>query len=97
MRLEVLRAAPEKMERQCAELVKIADEYGYPTIDARNWVDDAEFWDGVHMQAIGAEHYSDRFRREALAPALAARIRPATPERTVTAEPVSRTEPTKAR
>jgi hypothetical protein len=91
MRLEVLRAAPEKMKRQCAELVRIAEEYGYPIIDARNWVDDADFWDGVHMQAIGAEHYSDRLRRDALAPALAARNRLTSPERTVPADPVSRT------
>jgi hypothetical protein len=88
---KVLQWAPGPMQRRCAELAKIADEFGMPTIDARNWVDDDDFADGVHMQALGAERYSDRFRRDALVPALAG-LHPRTAQPTVLAIPVSRRE-----
>ena len=89
---QIVRAvAPEMGERRFAELTKIGADHAVGVIDARSWLDDADFGDGIHLSPIGAEHYSARFGRDALTPALAG-LRgpsPGAPDRTVTATPVS--------
>jgi len=49
----------------------LARELAVPMIDARTWVDDDGFCDGHHVIMKGAEQYTERFAREALAPQLA--------------------------
>jgi hypothetical protein len=70
VRSEVLRVMPKLAELRAAELAAIAAECNVPSIDARRWLDDGDFFDAVHVQAIGVEHYSDRIGRDVLAPIL---------------------------
>jgi hypothetical protein len=46
-------------------------EWGVAVLDARTWVEEADFWDGHHLLASGARRFSERFAREVLHPALA--------------------------
>ena len=52
------------------EIRRAAGEFGARLYDARAWMDDAAFYDGHHLSAAGAECYTERFRREVLAPEL---------------------------
>ncbi len=57
-------AALDRLRRHCADLVA---EYGVPLVDCRAWFDDeALFWDGNHLQGVGAERFSRRFGTDCL-------------------------------
>src|SRR5262249_47575099 len=58
-----------------AFLADLSREFAVPLIDARSWVDDDGFWDGHHLEAGGAEVFTERFGREALRPLLSRRGR----------------------
>ncbi len=60
--------APVVAESQMNAVRDLAREVHVPLIDARDWVDDAGFWDGHHCNRSGAEQYTERFGREALEP-----------------------------
>ena len=49
---------------------QLTDQRGVRLFDARWWVEDPGFLDGHHLSRIGADQYTRRFRREALAPFL---------------------------
>jgi hypothetical protein len=66
---------------------RIADDFGLPVVDAREWVDDDGFFDGHHMTADGARRYTERFGREALP------LVPGIAREPVDAQPVSRARP----
>jgi hypothetical protein len=53
-----------------AQLRRLAREFDVSVHDARSWVPDGGFWDGHHLSVSGAERFTARFGREALAPAL---------------------------
>jgi hypothetical protein len=54
-----------------AELVRrLRNDAHVPVIDARDWLDDSEFFDQHHLLPHGATAFADRFRVEALQPAL---------------------------
>jgi len=59
---------PAATEAQLNAVRGLAHELGVPLIDARTWVDDDKFYDGHHVFVKGAEQYTERFAREALAP-----------------------------
>ena len=63
-----------------------------PVVDARDWVEETGFWDTHHLLAEGARCFTDRFGREALAPALdeLGRQRRAMPTELPLPTPVSR-------
>jgi hypothetical protein len=63
--------APTVAERLVDAVRTLAGERGVPVIDARAWVDDNGFYDGHHALVKGADQYTQRFAREALAPYLA--------------------------
>jgi hypothetical protein len=63
---------PAVEESQLSRVRDLARELAVPLIDARDWVEDAGFWDGHHAYARGADQYTDRFGHEALAPYLSA-------------------------
>jgi hypothetical protein len=54
-------------------LARLQAAWGVRVVDARAWVDDVGFWDMHHMLPQGARQFGERFAREVLAPALAAR------------------------
>ena len=53
-------------------LTNISTECNVPIVDARTWLPDADFYDGHHMFARGAEAFTDRLGREVVGPVLAA-------------------------
>jgi hypothetical protein len=54
-----------------AFLAGLSRDRGVPLIDARDWVEDAGFWDSHHLLPEGAAAFTARFEREALRPLLA--------------------------
>lgn len=52
------------------EIRRLAREFGVALYDARTWVGDDGFCDGHHLAADGADHYTERFGCEVLAPEL---------------------------
>lgn len=57
--------------RSPAELVhRLRSEAGVPVVDARDWLDDSLFFDQHHLLPHGAAAFANRFRVEALRPAL---------------------------
>jgi hypothetical protein len=64
---------PQAMAACAAVLARLKDGCAVQVVDARTWVDDDGFWDTHHMLPRGAHQFADRFAREVLAPALAAR------------------------
>lgn len=60
--------AREKFERFCGA---ISREYGVPVVDAREWLDDDDTYDGHHPLRRGAEKFTARLGREVLGPYLA--------------------------
>jgi hypothetical protein len=60
--------APEVAAKHLAAVTDLARAAGVPLIDGMAWVDDAGFYDGHHTFANGAVQFTERFRREALAP-----------------------------
>jgi Protein of unknown function (DUF1574) len=54
-----------------AEMMRrLREEVGVTVVDAREWVDDAGFYDNHHLLPPGAATFADRFRTDALEPAL---------------------------
>jgi hypothetical protein len=53
-----------------AYLARISREFHVPLIDARFWVDDADFWDSHHLLVGGATVFTRRFQTEGLQPFL---------------------------
>ena len=51
-------------------LRRLREEGGVPVVDARDWFDDSAFHDQHHLNPEGAKAFADRFRTEALKPAL---------------------------
>jgi hypothetical protein len=49
---------------------RLRDEVGVIVADAREWLDDAAFYDQHHLLPNGAKVFADRFRTDALEPAL---------------------------
>jgi hypothetical protein len=64
--------ADDRLERYLAEL---CGEGRAKLVDARRWVDDADFTDSHHVLPRGAEIFSNRFQAEVLRPVLAERQR----------------------
>jgi hypothetical protein len=65
--------APDVAQSQMEAVRSLANEFAVPLIDAIAWVDDDGFHDGHHAFAHGANQFTERFRREALAPLLTPR------------------------
>jgi hypothetical protein len=53
----------------------LSREYAVPVVDMRDWVEDRDFFDGVHLTHAGAAAFTERFGREVLWPLLARRRR----------------------
>ena len=51
-------------------LTRLRERWGVAVVDARDWVEDAGFWDTHHMLPTGARRFTARFRRESLNSAL---------------------------
>jgi len=51
-------------------LRQLQAKWSLRVVDARDWVDDAGFWDTHHLLDVGARTFTDRFGREILRPAL---------------------------
>jgi hypothetical protein len=49
---------------------RLKEEVHVPVIDARDWLDDSAFFDQHHLLPHGAAALADRFRKEAVQPAL---------------------------
>jgi hypothetical protein len=49
---------------------RLRDEVGVTVVDARAWLDDSAFYDQHHLLPEGAKTFADRFRGQALEPAL---------------------------
>jgi hypothetical protein len=49
---------------------RLRDEVGVTVIDAREWLDDSAFYDHHHLLPGGARTFADRFRTDALEPAM---------------------------
>jgi len=56
--------APAVQEGQMDVVRSLARELGVNLIDARTWVDDDGFWDGLHATIKGADQYTQRFAFE---------------------------------
>jgi hypothetical protein len=59
-----VRAGVDDLVRRLRNEVRVA------VVDARGWLDDAAFYDQHHLLPNGARAFADRFRAEALEPAL---------------------------
>lgn len=53
-------------------LLRRLGEFGVPLVNAREWLDDSAFYDGHHAFVAGADAFTERLTREAIAPALTA-------------------------
>ncbi len=51
---------------------RLQERWGVTIVNARDWVDDAGFWDTHHMLVSGARQFTEHFGREPLARALRA-------------------------
>src|SRR5262249_56490238 len=49
---------------------RLREESGVTVVDAREWLDDSAFYDQHHLLPSGAIAFADRFRDQALVPAL---------------------------
>jgi hypothetical protein len=49
---------------------RLREEIGVTVVDAREWLDDSAFYDQHHLVPNGAKAFADRFRTDALEPAL---------------------------
>jgi hypothetical protein len=61
---------PEVRAGVDAMVRRLRDEVGVTVVDAREWLDDAAFYDQHHLLPNGARVFADRFRADALEPAL---------------------------
>ena len=53
-------------------LLRRLGEFNVPLVNARDWLDDAAFYDGHHTFVAGADAFTERLTREAIGPALKA-------------------------
>jgi hypothetical protein len=60
--------APAVEECHIEAIHAVAGRSGVPVVDARSWVDDSGFYDGHHALISGADQFTRRFARDALAP-----------------------------
>jgi hypothetical protein len=68
---EFRRLGTEGSERERAKMLqRLRDELGVGVVDARDWLDDSAFFDQHHLLPEGAREFAERFRVEALEPAL---------------------------
>lgn len=51
-----------------AYFARLSAECAVPVVDARGWIEDADFSDGHHLLPDGAAKFTQRFHREALQP-----------------------------
>lgn len=57
------------LEADLEALTRHANQrFGAPTINARQWVPDSEFWDGHHLLPSGAALFSERLARDVVLP-----------------------------
>src|SRR5262249_46891015 len=61
---------PEVWARTDEVLHRLGREFDVPVVDARGWMDEADFFDGFHLSAEGAARFSERLGRAALPPLL---------------------------
>ena len=61
---------PAARQALAALLARLHERWDVPVVDARDWVEDAGFWDAHHMLPAGARRFTARFRRESLNSAL---------------------------
>ena len=55
---------PEGLKRFDAYIARVASEHGVPVIDAREWLDEDDFYDSHHALKRGAGKFTARFARE---------------------------------
>ncbi len=60
-------------QRLVGYLTDVCGRQGVQWIDARPWLDEAAFYDALHLLRPGAEAFSDRLTREVLVPFFAKR------------------------
>jgi hypothetical protein len=68
--------SPEARTTIDAYLDGLCLEYGIPLVDASRWLPDTCFSDSHHLVPGGADQFTERFGREALAPFLAGKLAP---------------------
>jgi hypothetical protein len=66
--------SPESRRRVDAYCDALSRAYGVPLIDARDWLDDADFTDSHHVNARGAEAFTLRLGRDVLQPLVDGRL-----------------------
>ncbi len=67
----------QRIDRYCTAL---SQECHVPLIDARNWLDEVDFFDSHHVMLHGAEKFTSRLGREVLQPLVEGRLAEASPE-----------------
>ncbi len=65
---------PEGESARLAMLDRLRQKFGVSVIDARAWLPDSAFYDQHHLLPEGADDFAERFRVEALRPALKQRL-----------------------
>jgi hypothetical protein len=70
---------PVMMQRITRWQQRLTEETGVPLIDARDWVDDRRFVEGLHTNPDGATQFTLRLEREVLQPIVAGRMTRAHP------------------
>jgi hypothetical protein len=66
--------APPLMERIARWQQRLTEETGVPIINARDWVDDRNFVEGLHTSPEGATQFTRRLEREVLRPIVEGRM-----------------------
>jgi hypothetical protein len=66
-------APPEGMAPVLAELDALSKKPGFHVVNAHEWYDESMFVDSYHLHQDGAQVFTERLAREAIAPALQAR------------------------
>jgi hypothetical protein len=64
---------PTGLARLRAFLAEVSRDYATPLVDAREWMPDEQYLDGLHLLLGGALAFTDRLSREVVAPILAGR------------------------
>jgi hypothetical protein len=71
--------SPQSRDRVDCYCAALAREYGVPLVDARDWLDDADFFDSHHTTAPGAEAFTQKLGREVLQPLVEGNLAPVSP------------------
>jgi hypothetical protein len=61
---------PQSSQGVVEMIRRLREEVGVTVVDAREWIDDSGFYDHHHLLPGGAAVFADRFRTDALEPAL---------------------------